>query len=129
MVPNHSGRTKSEYASALSHPPANVYIVARLAKLRVKTSDGFQPTAPEGHVAARDMFRFRIGKEHVCRSAWRSRNAVRGVSIVQEGNVRPTHTCIASFEERGSEVGQPIRVGTGVVVNVRNDFAASGLPA
>src|SRR5919109_57449 len=128
VVPDHGSRTESEFASVRSHPPANIDVVTRLAKLRIKSPDGFQPIAAEGHVATGNMLGFRIGKEHMSGPARRSRHTARSVSVVQARDVWPAHTRVISFEKGRSQIAQPIRIRASVVVNVGNDFAAGGLP-
>ena len=123
VMPHHGGGTEAEGPTPLLQAPAHVDVVAGGTELRVESADRVQRHLPERHVAAGDVLSLAITQQHVHRTSRRACDALRDRSIVRRRDVRTTHTGVRAAHERRREVGQPVGVGIGVVVDVRHDVA------
>ena len=123
VVPDHGGRAEAERPAPLLQPPAYVHVITGGAKLRIEPADGLEAGFPERHVAAGDVLRLVIGKEDMHGTARRPRHALRDQSVPRRREVRSAHRRVRGAHERGREIGEPLRVGVGVVVDVGDDLS------
>src|SRR5207249_11629780 len=81
----------------------------------------------DGHVAPGNVLRFLIGNENVSGIARCIGNAFGDTSIAGRGDVRAANRRMRRAEQGGSEVGEPVWVGGGSVVDIGDDLPARRL--
>ena len=69
------------------------------------------------------MLRHLVSDQDMDRPTWRIGDAVGNDPVMRRGNVRAAGSGVIGGTERLDEVGQPMRVGPGVIVNVGDDLA------
>ena len=83
VMPDHRRRTETQRPAALLQSPADVHVVARNAELRIESSDRLETRFAKRHVAARDVFRFPIGKQNVSGAARRVGDTLGDGTVVR----------------------------------------------
>src|SRR5438309_3626883 len=63
MMPDHRRGIEPQRPTLLLQAPADIHVVTRDAKLRVKSANRLQTRPAERHVAAGNVFRFAIRKQ------------------------------------------------------------------
>ena len=99
MVPDHGGRVEPERPAAFLKLPAHVHVVAGDAELRIEPADRFEARFAERHVAAWDVLRLAVGKEHVHGTARRIGDALCDRPVIRWRDIRSAHACMV----RGAE--------------------------
>ena len=129
MVPDDCSGAEPQAPATLPQPPADVHIIARHTELRIKAAHGLEAGFSKRHVAAWNMFRLRIRKEHVSGPARGARDRAGNRPIIWKRNVRTTDAHVVRIHEDGGQMRQPIGVGARVVVGISNNFARGGFQA
>ena len=129
VVPDHGRRAERKRPSTLAQAPADVYVVASGAKLRVESFDGLKCRLLKRHVAARDVLRFCVGDEDLHRSARRVCDAIGDRTVSRRRDVRAADADRCGGCERRREVSQPVRIRPRVVVGVRHNLAGGCMEA
>src|SRR5262245_32120189 len=88
VVPDHRAGAISQGPPFLLKPPADIHIISRNAKLRIKSVYGFQSGFPKSHIASWNMFGFSVGQQYVDRISRRVGDALGYSPIARGGEVR-----------------------------------------
>ena len=123
-VPDHGGGVKAERPAALLQPPADVDVVAGDAKLGVEAADRQQPVPAKRHVAPGDVLGHLVGQQHVHGPAGRHGDGFGNQAAAVRRHVGPAGAGVVGARQRVHQVGEPVRVGAGVVVDVGDDLVA-----
>ena len=129
VVPDHRGGAEADLHTPLLQTPAGIDVVPRHTEGRVEALDGGERRAPKRHVASGDVLRFGVRHEHVDRATRGVRDRVREQGILGWRHVGPADGGEVGRDEGPREVGQPIAVGVGVVVDVGDDLPRGRAPA
>src|SRR5438046_8548548 len=97
VMPDHGRGTEPELPAPVPRSPTNIHVVAGLPELRIKSIDDLQPTPAESHVTAGNVLRFAIGKQHVGRTSRRVGDAIRSISVIWDGYIRPPTPAYSSL--------------------------------
>ena len=122
-MPDDSRRAEPERPFPLLQPPTNVHVVAGRAKLRIEPPDRLEGLLAERHVAAGDVFSLTIAEQDMNRSARGARDAFRRTPVTRGRDVRSTHANMCRAQKSVREICEPVRIGVGVIVDVRDDLA------
>src|SRR5207249_3657736 len=124
VMPNHGGGTEPDAVAVFEQAPTNVHVISSGSKDRVKAADVLQRLLTETHIAARYM----LGKlviEHYL--SWTTGRAVHALShpvVVARNQVRSAHADDIEFQVRCGKIGEPVRVGIGIGIDVCDDLSA-----
>ena len=129
MVPDHGGGAEAQRRATFLQPPARVHVVTRSTELRIEPADRLETGFAERHVASGDMLGLAVGQQDVNGPARRTRDALGDGSIARRGEVRSTHRGVRRAQEPSGEVGEPVRIGVGIVVEIGDDFAGGCIQA
>jgi len=125
-VPDARTRAEADLRPRFLEAPADVDVVAGRYELGIESADVQQRLAPERHVAAWYVLRLLVRQQHVNGTARSMRHAVGDEPAVAWRDVRATDGGAVTPPKRRSQVRQPVLVGAGVVVQVRDDLAGCG---
>ena len=126
MVPDDRRRAEADPVAPLEQAPADVHVVRRFLEDRVEPADFLQSALPERHVAARDVLGRSIVEHYLRRAARRSVDALRDPAVFRWHQVRPADADDVGFQKGRGQVGQPVRIGPSVRVDVRDDLPGGG---
>ena len=129
MMPDQGRRVEAHRPASLLQAPAEVHIIAGDGEPAVESADGLQAGLSNGHVAARNVLRHAVGKEHVRRTSRGAGDTIRDRPVIRWGNVGPPHRGepdAAPGKKAGGHVRQPVRIGIGVIVYVSDDLSHGG---
>src|SRR5206468_1342953 len=98
-MPDHCRRCEPELPSFLLNPPAEIDVIARDMKCRIKSADSFQRGSPERHVAAGNVLGDVVGEEDVNRSSRCVSDGVGNAAITWRRDVRPADTRVITGRE------------------------------
>ena len=129
MMPIHRAGVKPDASAARLQSPADVDVVAGRAIARIESADRLQCRSPERHVASGNVLGFGIGNQHVHRPTGRIRDAIGDRPVARRRDIRAADTDPIAGHEAICDVVQPVRIGPGIVVDVRNDLAGRRLPS
>ena len=117
VVPDERPRREGDQEPLVLEPPADVHIVAGLAKLGIEPVDRLEGLTAEGHVAAGDVLGDLVAHQDVRRLPRRGRDA-GGQPAVLGRQVRPPHRRRPAPHELMDQMDQPVRVGHAVGIGV-----------
>ena len=69
------------------------------------------------------MFSFAVGQQHVARPTRSSRDTLRHQAITCRWHVGPADGYVLAAQERRREVGEPLGIGPGIIVEIGDDLA------
>ena len=75
IMPDKARSAEAALKAALMQAPANIDVISRFAKNRIKTINLLERPLVEGHVAPWNVLRFVIGEHHVSRAARRHKDS------------------------------------------------------
>ena len=73
-MPDEGPRCEAESESGIMQPPAEIHIISRSVKLRIKAADRIECISGDCQIATRQMLGLHIIKHHVARRARRGAN-------------------------------------------------------
>ena len=132
MMPDHRRRTEAQCPPLLLQTPTHIHVVPGEAELGIEPSDRLKARFAKRHVAPRDMFRLPIRKQHVCGAAGRVGDALGNGTVGRWRDVGAANSGVRHIhrvQERGRQILEPVRVGVGVVIDIRHDVPGRRLPA
>src|SRR2546428_1011926 len=123
VMPDDSRRTEPERPFPLLQPPTHVHVVAGRAKLRIEPPDRLEGLLAKRHVASGDVFGLTIAEQDMNRSARGTRDAFGCTPVTRGRDVRAAHANMCRAQKSVREICEPVRIGVGVIVDVRDDLA------
>ena len=121
MVPHNGAGCKGNPMPGLLQSPANVDIVSRFAKLRIKALDLLEGIAAKSHVTAGNVLRLLIAFQHMGRLAWTGCNT-GGKAAVVGREVRSADCCSIGALQLVNKECEPIGIGEAVGIRVGDDL-------
>ena len=119
MMPDERPRREGDQEPLMLETPADIHVVAGLAKLGIEPVDRLEDLAAKSHVAAGDMLGDLVAQQDMRRLARCGRHA-RGQPSVCGGQVRPPHRRRPAPQELMDQVDQPVRFDHAVGIGVRD---------
>ena len=123
MVPDHGRGVETHRPALFLQPPANIDVITRDTKLRVKSADRLEGSFAERHIAAGNVLRLLIGKEDMDWAAGCIGHTISDRSVARRCDVWASHGCMGRMDEGCRKISKPVGVGIGIIVEIRHDLA------
>src|SRR5712692_5593256 len=122
MMPDHSSGVETQRPAELLQAPTHINIIASNMELRIEAADCPKARGTKSHVTARNVFRLLVGQENVDRPSRRVDNTIGDWPITRRSNVRSPHSRVGRRQKSGGQIGQPMRIRAGVIVDIGHNL-------
>src|SRR5439155_22811910 len=126
VVPDERGWAEPEGPAPVPQAPAQVDVVAGGAEARIPPVDRLERVSAKRAVATGNVLGLAVGREDVDGPTRGVRDAVGDRAVARRRDVRSPDPDVIGREEGVRQIAEPVRVGTSVVIAVRDDLARGG---
>src|SRR5215510_10189622 len=129
MMPDHGCSAKANGPTLLLQAPAHIHVIAGRTKLWIKPPNSLQSRFAKRHVTPWNMLCLGIGEEYMHGPPRGIRHTVGYHTVTRRGQIRSPDAHMRRTHESRRDIGQPVWIRIGVVINIGHNFTLGLLPA